>query len=534
MGLDAVCMTALAHELRAALLGGKVDKVFQPGPSEVILAMRGNRENVKLLLCAQPGAARAHLTGVERENPAQPPVFCMLLRKHLTAARLVDVVQPRGERILRFVFSHVNELGDAETRNLILEAMGSRTNLILTDQEDRVLAVTRREEGDLAAGKRQVMPGLFYQPPEPRPGVPALLERELEFRGKETPEEGVARLEREVSQGQYAPTMLLRDGKPFDFSFLPILQYGPQVELAAYPAFSKLLDAYYAQRPSPGGADPRKGELLRTVKTLRDRTARKVANQERELSAARDREGLRLRGDLLTANLYRLQRGMTKATVENYYDPGTTLDIPLDPLLTPQQNAARYYKDYARAKTAETVLTGQIEKGREELTYLESVLEGVNLSQGERDLGEIRAELEDAGFLRRRKGGKKVMKQGVRPLEFTTSAGLRVSVGKNNTQNDYLTCKKAGREDWWFHVQKHHGAHVILWTDGESPDEESLTEAAALAAWYSQARESDKAAVDYTQVKYVKKPAGARPGMVVYTVYQTAWVKPMERPPKKE
>lgn len=527
MALDALCLAAAAYELRAALLDARVDKVYQPGRNEVVLAMHTYGGNEKLLLCAEPGFARAQLTDLNRENPATPPVFCMLLRKHLTGGRLTAIVQPQGERILRFSFDCTDELGDHVARHLILEAIGTGTNLIFTDGEDRILASTRRMEGDLTSGKRQVMAGLYYRLPDPVAGFPPLIRREIEFRGKETVEEGVARLEGEIETGQFTPTLLKKDGKASDFSFLSILQYGPGVENVPCPDFKTLFDRYYTEKEAGQRAAQRDRGLQKTVQTLRDRAKRKVANQQRELAQAKDREALRRKGELLTANFYRLEKGMDKAVVEDYYDEACpTVEIALDPRLTPQQNAAKYFKDYAKARTAEEILTTQIAKGEGEVEYLESVLEGIALAEGDRDLNEVRRELEQGGYLRGKKAAKREMKVSSKPLELRSSAGLRISVGKNNTQNDHLTLKAAGKWDWWFHAQKSHGAHVILWTEGQEPDEKSVEEAAALAAWYSQAREADKVAVDYTPVKYIKKPAGAKPGMVVYTTYQTAMVKP--------
>ena len=290
-----------------------------------------------------------------------------------------------------------------------------------------------------------------------------------------------------------------------DFTVLPILQYGPETESRPQASFSQMLDEFYERREAADRVRQRGQDLVKAVTSARDRTARKLANQTRELEATRDRERLRELGDILTSNLHAMERGMEVLRAVDFYDPeGREVEIRLDPLLAPQQNAAKYYKDYNKAKTAEQMLTIQLEKGTRELEYLNSVLENLSLAEGERDLQEIRQEL----------------------VEFRSSAGLRISVGKNNSQNDQLTTKLAYKSDIWLHTQKIHGSHVILWLEGGEADAQSLTEAAILAATFSQAGEGSRVPVDYTPVKYVKKPAGARPGMVVYTTYQTAVVDP--------
>ena len=269
-------------------------------------------------------------------------------------------------------------------------------------------------------------------------------------------------------------------------------------------------------------------DFLKSLNQARERLVRKMALQEKELADTANREQDRIRGDLITANLYRMKKGETVLQAENYYDPDcASIDIPLDPRKSPQQNAAQYYKRYTKAKTAQEMLTLQLEKGKGELEYLDSVLDSVSRAQGDRDLEEIRQELVETGYLRRRGKAKDRMKRpATKPMEFRSTSGLRISVGRNNLQNDRLTTKQAGKWDYWFHTQKIHGAHVILWTDGQKPDEQSLHEAACLAAWFSQGSQGKKIPVDYTPVKFVKKPAGARPGMVVYTTYQTAYVDP--------
>lgn len=527
MALDALCLTAVVCELQATVVGAKIDKIYQPARDEVILALRGMGGNVRLLLSAAQGRARLQLTGLNRENPAEPPMFCRLLRKHLTGGKIRALRQVPGDRIAVLELEVTNELGDKVDRQLVLEAMGRGGNLILVDEEGRVTDCIRRVEGDLATGKRAVMPGRFYRLPEPFHGLSPLIRRELEFRGDtRTPEEAAAQLEEELKDGKGEPNLLLRDGKMADFSFLHILQYGLNSENVAYPSFSALFDDFYAVQEQEARAKQQGQDLIKTVQNARDRLVRKMGLQKQELAEAGKRETLRHLGDIITANLYRLKKGQSSALLEDFYDPeGKTVEVTLSPLLTPQQNAARYYKNYNRAKTAAVMLTEQLEKGEQELSYLESVLETLHLAEGERDLQEIRQELVEAGYLRRpAKAAKRNKPMAGKPLEFRSSAGLRILVGKNNSQNDRLTTKMADKRDLWLHTQKIHGSHVILCTNGETPDAASITEAAQLAAWFSQARGGQKIPVDYTPVRYVKKPAGARPGMVVYTTYETAYV----------
>lgn len=531
MALDALCLAAVLRELNASIEGGRIDKIYQPGAQDVVLGIRGNQGSGKVLISANPSHPRIHLTTLERENPDKPPMFCMLLRKHLTGARILGLEQPYMERVITLRLEATDELGDKVSRSLVLEAMGRHANLVLLDGEGRIIDCIRRVEGDLSTGARQVLPGLFYRLPEPRFGIPPLLERELRFRGEEgelAPK--IQQLWDTVKEYPATPTMLIQDGKPRDITFLPILQYGPTMELKEYPTFGELLDDFYETRERQERTRQRGEDLLRAVKNARERTARKLENQRQELLDTRDRDRLRQIGDILTSNLHLLEKGRSTVRLTNYYDPeGGEVEIRLDPRFTPQQNAARYYKEYNKAKNAESALTLQIKKGEEDLSYLDSVLEALSLAEGERDIQEIRQELMDTGYLKRQgktpKGAKRV---SGKPMEFRTDAGLRVSVGKNNSQNDLLTTKQAGKGDWWFHTQKIHGSHVILWTGGEEPDEKSVEQAAALAAWFSQGREAGKLPVDYTPVKFVKKPGGAKPGMVVYTTYRTLMAKPDE------
>ena len=578
MPFDALCLSGVIHELNLSLTGARVDKIYQPGRDEVILAMRTqNVGNVRLLLSANPAHPRLHLTTLPLENPEKPPMFCMLLRKHMSGARLLEIAQPPLERVAVLRFEALNELGDRVERRLILEAISHKTNLILLDGEGRILDCIRHTGADLASAQRVLQPGMFYRLPpsvgKENPltvdrnrleellsaapqeaqadqwlldtfgGLSPLICRELAHRAGGTTDarlnalgpagrtrllDEMERLRDSVAKHSATPVMVSIGGRPRDFTFLPVGQYEGSAQVDPWPAFSPMLDSFFEQRERQDRVKQRGQDLIKSVTNARDRTARKLGNQEKELAATKDRDRLRKLGDILTSNFYQMEKGMARLRAVDFYDPeGKEIEIKLDPLLTPQQNAAKFYKDYNRAKKAEEMLTIQLEKGQKELDYLNSVLETISLAEGERDLAEIRQELMDTGYLRcPAKAKDRGRRVASKPMEFVSTSGLRISVGKNNSQNDRLTCKLAGKDDIWFHTQKIHGSHVILWTEGRQPDLQSLNEAAALAAWFSQARDSSKVPVDYTPVRYVKKPGGARPGMVVYTTYETAQVPP--------
>jgi len=568
MPLDAVCLSGVVRELREALTGLRIEKVQQPARDQVILTFRGNK---KLLLCTGASQARIHLTGVSRENPAAPPMFCMLLRKHLGGGRLTAIDQPSLERAVILTVEIVDELGEPGVRKLAVECMGRYSNLILLDGQDRIIDCLRRVDMEMSE-KRQVLPGLFYHLPPAQDkadplavdeegfdrllaaanpereasaflldsffGLSPLVCREIAASsGGDRPlGENPAALrdvffvwQGRVKDGSFQPWMLLKDGKPSDFSYLPIAQYGNSMEGQAWEAFSPMLDAFYETREQIERVRQRGADLQRAASNARDRARRKLALQEKEYAQTQDRDRLRVCGELITANLYRMERGASVLRAENYYEEGCPeMDIPLDPLLTPQQNAAKYFKRYAKAKTAEEYLTVQMELARRERDWLESVLDELSRAETEQDFNDIRRELREAGCLKGPASGKKEPKRGAgRPRTFRSSGGFRILVGRSNTQNDQLV-REAFKSDYWFHTQRIHGSHVILCAEGREPDEQSMTEAAMLAAWFSQGREGGQVAVDYTQVKNVRKPNGARPGMVVYDPYRTAYVTPAE------
>lgn len=569
MPLDAICLQGVVGELAPQLTGSRIEKIQQPARDQIILLLRGSR---RLFLNAGANQPRIHLTEQLRDNPSQPPMFCMLLRKHLSGGIIESVRQEPLERVVTLTVLSSDEMGERSRFTLVWEGMPRRANLILCDRDGRIIDCLRRVDLE-AEQDRQVLPGLFYRlptrqdkrsplsvteeefaalleraaPDAPLDGwlldtftaISPLVARELTVRACGSTDAPVSqgsalwdlfsRWQRDVNENTFTPTLIKRNGSLADFTYGPVTQYGTYAETEIYDSFSHLLDDFYEKREQAERVKQKGRDLLRTATTARDRVRRKLAAQEKELAACLDRDHLRICGELITANLYRMERGQSRLTAQNYYDENCAyMDIPLDVRLSPQENAARYFKQYAKAKTAEKYLTAQLQRGREELQYLESVLQELAQAESEQDFNDIRTELTDGGYLRGRGKKQPGFQRASKPREFRSSAGLRILVGRNNRQNDRLTTKDADKRDIWLHTQKIHGSHVILCTGGAEPDERSLMEAASLAAYFSQAQSSTKVPVDYTPVKFVKKPAGAKPGMVVYTTYQTMLADPDE------
>jgi len=575
MPLDAVCLSALTRELAPLVEGSRVDRIRMPERDTVLLGLRTAEGGRTLLLCAGSGDARIHFTEAAYENPSQPPMFCMLLRKYLTGALITGLEQVPGERAISLRMRCIDPFLGETDRTLTLELMGRYANLIFID-EDGVITDCLKRVDLTESEKRQLLPGLRYELPPPQEdripfhtlgtdGVPALPEeglgipadrwlirnlsgicpmmcREIAFSAfgqtdvPVTAETAGALLKaacaaRNASGGETeGPWMLLRpDGTPLDYYCFPVHQYGGAAVLRRENSFSDLLERYYTARSAAERMRQKASGLTKTVRNARDRTERKIGLQRAELLKTRDREELRRNGDIISANLYRMKRGDRMLAAEDFYDPdGRIREIPLDPAKSPQQNAAAYYKRYAKAKNAETALTEQLAAAERELTWLNSVLEELGRAEREKDLAEIRRELIQTGYVRevRREGKKRKMEPAEGFLRFRSSSGMEIRVGKNNLQNDELTLRRSSGRDIWLHTQKIHGSHVVISCKGETPDGETLTEAAMLAALYSDASEGSRVPVDYTLVKNVKKPAGARPGMVIYTDQKTLYVTP--------
>lgn len=567
MPFDAMFLSAVCDELRQELIGARVEKIQQPARDMVVLQLRGK---ARLLLSASGSRPRFHVTQASYENPAQPPMFCMLLRKHLAGGRIAAIEQPPAERSVELTLDCTDEMGTPCQKRLILELMGRNSNLILTDGENRILDCMRRVDFEMSE-QRQVLPGLFYHRPprqegkltpqeltEPAlerllaqtaapvhldrwivdhvAGISPLIARELAFGFCGETDADVltldrARLAEALTQPSLLqarqPTLLLCGGRPKDFTYCPIRQYGAYMTARTMPSFSALLDAFYTETEQRERMLQKSQSLRRTVTNLLERTRRKLAVQRKEREASLDRETLRRRGDIVTANLHAMTRGMTVLRAEDFYQEDMPeVEIPLRPELSPQQNAARFYKEYNKAKHAEKILAEQIARGEIEEEYLGAVLDELNRAENERDLAEIRAELEAGGYVRSADRRRQQKQPVSRPMRFRSSDGFEILVGRNNRQNDQLSLKTARRDDLWLHIQKFHGTHVIVCCAGAPVPDGTITEAAMLAAWYSQAREGQNVPVDVTQVRNLRKPNGAKPGMVVYDRYRTVIVTP--------
>ena len=568
MAFDATFLSAVMGEIRSRTSDARVDKIHQPSRDTVILQLKCREGREKLLFALNPTAPRLHLTSATPENPAEPPMFCMLLRKHLLGARLIEMSQIPMERCAFFVFDCIDEMGDHVKKTLAAELMGRTCNLYLFSPEGRIIDCLRRVGLD-ESSKRAALPGLNYQLPEPitkqnpvdweagdyenllcNPGKDVLSERLMDELGGLSPlvcreaalfaagstDARVEDLNVEAAADKLALFFhehlnhpkpcyyALPDGTPKQFAFCPIRQYGESKEAASFGA---LLDMYYTVRDRKDSMRQKSQTVRKTVQNLCTRTQRKLAIQEKELEATFDRERLRQLGDIVTANIHRIVKGQTVIQCEDFYDEEMkVIDIPISPILSPQQNAAKFYKDYAKLKNAEKELTKQITIGEQELHYLKSVLEELNRAETEAELEEIRQELQAGGYLKADSGKRKMKIAKSKPMRFESTDGYPIYVGRNNQQNDELTFKAARKDDIWCHASKVHGSHVIISCGGTTPPDDTITQAAQLAAYYSETMGGQNIPVDVTPVKQVKKLSGAKPGMVIYHTYRTVIVNP--------
>lgn len=569
MAFDGGFTYKMISELNTAV-NSHIDKIYQPSRDVLVFLLRKKGFAKKLLISAKSGSARVQFTDEKFDNPASPPMFCMLTRKYFSSARFLGAVGKNLERVIELNFETVSEMGDRVTMRIICELIGSQSNIILVSNDGRILDAVRRS--DIETSRRLIQPGAVYEYPESQgklnptvttaevitdrlsecgdiplskalltviDGFSPLICREISHRigSDDRPfspgdrAETVRILNRIISnlKGESTPCLLLKpDGTPADFSYTDITQYGAMYNLKEYPTLSELLDAYYRERESAANIQRLASDILKLLNTALSRAEKRLNVRREELKSCRNRENLRIYGELIKANLHILQNGIRVAEVQNFYDENlATIKIPLDPALSPAANAAKYFKDYKKSYNAEQTLTKLIETDGAEIEYLQSVLESISRCTCAADISEIRQELSDAGYIRTAARGRK-REISSPPAEFKSREGYRILVGKNNTQNDSITTRLASKGDLWFHVKGIPGSHVVVMCGGNDVSEETVLFAARLAAKNSKASTSSNVPVDYTPIKFVKKPNGAKPGMVIYTTNKTVFVTPEE------
>ncbi len=583
MPFDAGMLHAVVNELKNKAVGGRVDKIYQPGKEEIVLYLRGQSENLKLLISATAGRARVSLTGGSFENPENPPMFCMLLRKHIAGGHILDVSQIGFDRVLEIKISSHDEMGYVSDKYIIAEIMGKYSNIIFLDENKRIIASQRTV--DITSGhERCILPGFEYRPPmvqdgkinpletekdvfvslyeKADKGLPIqkfllsnfcgfspLITREIAFRATKSTDSTVEDCDAEklwfyfnflvsdINNNNYRPLIIYdKENKPFEFSFTDIYQYGTSFITKQPENFSKLLDMYFSQKDEKERINSKAHDILQLLSNQNARINKKLAAQQNDLAACENREKYKLYADLITANIYLLKKGMEKAELVNYYDESgdcPTIEIELDKNLTPSQNAQKYYKKYNKLKSAKENLEKQILLSQKEIAYIDTVFESLTKAENEKDLSEIRSELALAGYGKKleylsktsafaKKSAKKHKSYDI--MTFKTTNGYKVLCGKNNLQNDYITTTLAERTDYWFHVKNMPGSHAILVCNGEEPPAEDFTDAAMIAAYFSSGKKIPNVAVDYTYAKNVKKPSGAAPGYVIYETNYSAYV----------
>ncbi len=570
MAFDAIFTAAIAKELSAMTENARVEKIFQPSKDTVILSLRlergrenGKGQNRRLLIDCGTSSPRICLTDSEGENPKVPPMFCMLLRKHLTAAKIISVRQMEFERVIEITFEGRDELGYLSNKYIYAELMGKFSNLVFCDSDKKVVSAFHLT--DLSSSvKRPLIPGIKYELPPPQEGkispldetgetflsdleesglnhgkfllnryygISPLVARELAFRAEGSDAllaKEVSSLIKRIKEGSFVPTLLENpDGTPLEYSFMPIFQYGNGAKRLEISDFSTLIDGFFAERSRNERIKQRASDILKLLTNAEGRLTKRIALQEEELASCADKEIYKNKGDLITANLHMLRRGMTEVELIDYYDESCpTVTLTLDSRLTPAQNAQRYYKKYNKCKSAEVHLKEQLERGKSELKYLDTVFDALTRTETEADLNEIRRELYESGYASRMKNYSAAKMPAPKPAEYRTSGGWKVLCGKNNAQNDYITFKLASKGDIWFHIKDYPGSHVVLFCDGAEPDAVDFTEAATLAAYCSKAPAGQRVTVDYTRIKNIKKPPNAKPGFVTFSANYSAYVTP--------
>lgn len=581
MAFDGITVSAIKAEIEDKILGGRIDKVYQPEKDEIILGIRSMGQAYKLLLTSNASNPKFHFTQTNPSNPMTPPLFCMVMRKHLQSGKIIKIEQPDFDRILNIYVESLNELGDYSVKKLVLEIMGRHSNIILTDENNTILDCIKHIGHDTSS-VREVLPGREYTLPPSQgkintlelddnnfkevlgnspsfeiqsviyknyTGISPIAASEICYRANvngSTPVEALtdiqkgvifnefAKLVEDIKANRFYPESITNEkGKTIDFSPIEMSQFNG-FEIKKYTSISELIESFYANRDFAYRIGQKTQDLRKLITQNIERCIRKKDIQMQTLRSIKNRDELRLKGELLTANIYSIKKGMTTVELPNYYSENQELvAIELDSNKTPSENAQKYYKAYNKAKRTFEALKDQIKSNDEELAYLESVLTSVNNCTDEQDVKEIRRELREEGYVKKVKNQKDKSKKHSVPLHFISQDGFDIYVGKNNIQNDELTLKFARPRDIWMHTKNIPGSHVIIVANGQTIPDTTLNEGAMLSAFYSKAKNSSKVPVDYTEKKNVKKPNGSKPGFVIYETNKTAYITTSEEEIKK-
>lgn len=576
MALDGLVISNVVYELKDKLVDGRITKISQPEKDELVLTIKNNQDNYKLFLSANASLPLVYLTQENKQNPMTAPGFCMLLRKHLNSARILDITQPGLERILKIKIEHLNEMGDICIKYLILEVMGKHSNIIFIDEEDTIVD-SIKHISHLVSSVREVLPGRKYLLPpagdklnpltltyeefkevvlnKPLPvgkaiytsltGFSPLMANEVCVRASLDAENSTSALSeveglhlyknldcliQDVKEHNYLPNIVLEDEVPKEFSCFSLSCYS-MLTRKEYDSISAVLESFYAVKNTVNRIRQKSVDLRKIVSNAIERNSKKLDLQIKQLKDTEKRDKYKVYGELINTYGYNLEPGAKSLTALNYYT-NEDITIPLDPTLTPIENAKVYFEKYNKLKRTYEALTNLIEETKMELVHLDSIRTALDIAVAEEDLAELKEELMEYGYMRRKfssgKLGTKIKKQKItsKPFHYISSDGYHIYVGKNNFQNDELTFKFATGNDWWFHAKKIPGSHVIVQTGGDELPDRTFEEAARLAAYYSKGREWDKVEIDYTEKKNIKKPAGGKPGFVVYYTNYSMLVSP--------
>lgn len=559
MAFDGIVIANLIKELKETILNGRISKIAQPEHDELLLTIKGNSGQIRLALSASASLPLIYLTKENKPSPMTAPNFCMLLRKHIANGRITGICQPQMERIIQFKIEHLNELGDLCQKRLMIELMGKHSNIIFCDENYKIIDSIKHISAQVSS-VREVLPGRtyfipktqekcnpletsqeeFYEKVFSKPqslqksiyttytGVSPVIASELCFRAGLEGDHPCSALSQEqklhlfhhfswmmedVRKGRFCPNIIKNGKEPVEFAAVALTQYG-DLTVNEYPDISKVLETYYADKNAYTRIRQKSADLRKIISTILERNRKKYDLQLKQLKDTEKREKYKVYGELINTYGYNLEEGARQLTAENYYN-GEMITIPLDPQLTPQENAKKYFDKYNKLKRTFEALTDLTRETHEETEHLESISTSLDIAVSEEDLTQIKEELAQYGYIRKKHTSKKE-KIKSRPFHYLSSDGFHIYIGKNNFQNDDLTFKFAVGNDWWFHAKGMPGSHVIVKTNGEELPDRVFEEAGRLAAYYSKGRENDKVEIDYLEKKHVKKPNGSKPGFVVY------------------